>query len=180
MADALDKFIKFGNADDEVAFGEGWEKVDIRNPNEVFSVDDGYVTPDVGPRKREGGKPIAVVIDDDYPTLDIFKIFLARDYECVTFSDPKEAIFYMNTHVPDVIFLDCYMTMISTQQILSILATYKEMDNVPVYFLVNEEEVEAIESKKYERIQGMLKRPVARGDLQEILDALMHKYAEND
>ena len=168
MADGLDKFIKFGN-DDEIQ--EIIHKNDRSvHPNEIFSTDDGLETPDIKPVRSANGKPTVVVIDDDYAALDIMKIYLSRDYECAVFSDPKEAIFYMNTHLPDIIFLDCYMTMMDTKKILSIIRSYKEMEKVPVYFMVYEEERYVFEHKKDTGAAGLLVRPVARGDLQEILD----------
>ena len=135
MADGLEKFIKFGNEDDiEHILGEGKDKP--VNPREIFDADDGLVTPEIGPAKDFMGKPVVVVIDDDYPTLDIMKIYLSRDYECAAFSDPKEAIFYMNTHLPDMIFVDSYMTVMTTKKIISIIRSYKEMKQVPIYYMV--------------------------------------------
>ena len=179
MADGLEKFIKFGNEDDvqEVFRDSGRPQ----NPNEVFSVDDGLETPDIKPVRSESGKPTIVVIDDDYSTLDIMKIYLARDYECAVFSNPKEAIFYMNTHLPDIIFLDSYMTMMPVKKIMSIIRSYKEMASVPVYFMVYEEERIVFETKNDLGFEGLITRPIARGDLQKILDReKLREYLTNE
>lgn len=168
MANGIDKFIKFGNEDDIQEILQNHEK-EI-NPNEIFSPDDGLETPVIKPVRSESGKATIVVIDDDYAALDIMKIYLSRDYECAVFSDPKEAIFYMNTHLPDIIFLDCYMTVMETKKIMSIVRSYKEMENVPIYFMVYEEEKYVFEQKKDTGAAGLITRPVARGDLQAILD----------
>jgi CheY-like chemotaxis protein len=168
MADGLDKFIKFGNEDEIQDIIQKRERE--VHPNEIFSTDDGLETPDIRPVRSESGKPTIVVIDDDYAALDIMKIYLSRDYECAVFSDPKEAIFFMNTHLPDIIFLDCYMTMMETKKIMSIIRSYKEMEKVPIYFMVYEEEKYVFEHKKDSGAAGLLLRPVARKDLQEILD----------
>ena len=168
MASGLDKFIKFGNEDEIQSILHEREK-EI-NPNELFSPDDGLETPDIRPVRSESGKSTIVVIDDDYATLDIMKIYLSRDYECAVFSDPKEAIFFMNTHLPDIIFLDCYMTVMNTKKIMSIIRSYKEMEKVPIYFMVYEEERYVFEHKSDTGAAGLITRPVARGDLQKILD----------
>lgn len=170
MSNGLDKFIKFGNEDDVREILEKRISKNIPNPNEVFSTDDGLETPVIKPVRSESGKPTIVVIDDDYSVLDIMKIYLSRDYECAVFSDPREAIFYMNTHLPDIIFLDCYMTMMDTKKIISIVRSYKEMEKVPIYFMVYEEERYVFEHKKDTGAAGIITRPIARGDLQEILD----------
>lgn len=169
MADGLDKFIKFGD-EDEIRTILGDKPVVSYNENEVFVPDDGLETPDIRPVRSESGKPTVVVIDDDYQTLDIMKIYLARDYECAAFSDPKEAVFYMNTHLPDIIFIDSYMTVMSAGKIISIIRLYKEMRNVPIYFMVYEEEKGVFEAKKDLDVEGIITRPIARGELQKILD----------
>ncbi len=170
MSNGIEKFIKFGNEDDVREILEKRNDKKIPHPNEVFSTDDGLETPVIKPVRSENGKPTVVVIDDDYSVLDIMKIYLSRDYECAVFSDPREAIFYMNTHLPDIIFLDCYMTLMDTKRIISIVRSYKEMENVPIYFMVYEEERYVFEHKKDTGAAGIITRPIARGDLQEILD----------
>ena len=173
MAEGFEKFIKFGNTDDNgEVFGDNGGRNKGTNPNEFFSPDDGIVTPDLGPKKAVGGKPVVVVIDDDYSTLDLVKIYLQRDYDCHTFSNPKDAIFFVNQVLPSVIFIDCYMTILKTQQILDIILSYKETKDVPIYYLVNEEEKKVFQSKTNPHIKGCLTRPIARGELQGILDSL--------
>ncbi len=169
MADGLDKFIKFGNEDElKDILGRGYDRPAY--PNEYFDTDDYLQTPDVKPVRSESGKPIIVVIDDDYQTLDIMKIYLARDYECAVFSDPKEAIFYLNTHLPDIIFIDSYMTVMNAKRLMSIIRSYKEMEHTPIYFMVYEEERAVFEAKPQEGVEGLITRPIARGELQQILD----------
>ncbi|MBR4718790.1 MAG: response regulator [Lachnospiraceae bacterium] len=169
MADGLDKFIKFGDEEEiQDILGDASERQP--HPNENFVLDDDLETPDIRPVRSENGRSIIVVIDDDYQTLDLMKIYLSRDYECAVFSDPKEAIFYMNTHLPDIIFLDCYMTVMSAKKIISIVRLYKEMANVPIYFMVYEEERGVFEHRKDLEVDGLITRPIARGELQKILD----------
>lgn len=169
MAEGFEKFIKFGDEEEvQQILGERSERQS--NPNEDFVLEEELATPDIKPVRSESGKPTVVVIDDDYQTLDIMKIYLARDYECAVFSDPKEAIFYMNTHLPDIIFLDSYMTVMSARKLISIIRLYKEMKNVPIYFMVYEEERDVFEHKKDAEIEGLITRPIARGELQKILD----------
>ena len=169
MADGFEKFIKFGD-EKEVQQILGNRPERTYNPNEDFLPDDNLETPDIRPVRSESGKPTVVVIDDDYQTLDIMKIYLARDYECAVFSDPKEAIFYMNTHLPDIIFMDSYMTVMSAKKLISIIRLYKEMQKVPIYFMVYEEERGVFEHKKDTNVEGLITRPIARGELQKILD----------
>ena len=169
MTDGLDKFIKFDN-EDEIEEPKHRKSERPYNPREDFDADDGLETPDIKPERHKEGRTTVVVIDDDYQTLDIMKIYLSRDYECATFSDPKEAIFYMNRHLPDIIFVDCYMTVVNAKKIISIIRSYREMKRVPVYYMVYEEEKDVFEQRKDEDIEGIIVRPISRGDLQKILD----------
>ena len=177
MAGGMDKYIKFGNEEDIQSILHDREREP--NPNEYFTPDDGLETPVIKPVRSDTGKPTVVVIDDDYQTLDIMKIYLARDYECAVFSDPKEAIFYMNTHLPDIIFLDCYMTVMASKKIISIVRSYKEMEKVPIYFMVYDEERYVFEHRAEPGVAGLITRPIARGDLQKILDKeKLREYTE--
>ena len=114
MEERYSRFIRFGNGNNvnNEVIGEGNDGSKPKSINEVFSANDGIVTPKLGP-KKSSARPIIVVIDDDYATLDLLKIYLQRDYECATFSNPKEAIFYLNSNIPDAIYIDCYMTITS-------------------------------------------------------------------
>ncbi|MCR5406889.1 MAG: response regulator [Lachnospiraceae bacterium] len=172
MAEGFEKFIKFGDEEEvRQILGNRPDRSDMQpDANEDFVLEEDLETPDIRPVRSESGKPTVVVIDDDYQTLDIMKIYLARDYECAVFSDPKEAIFYMNTHLPDIIFMDSYMTVMSAKKMISIIRLYKEMKNVPIYFMVYEEERDVFEHRKDTEVEGLITRPIARGELQKILD----------
>ncbi|MCR5421679.1 MAG: response regulator [Lachnospiraceae bacterium] len=170
MADGLEKFIKFGDEDEEIKRILEGHAHSSEDGSENFDAEDGLQTPDIKPVKNLDGKPIIVVIDDDYATLDIMKIYLSRDYECSAFSDPKEAIFYLNSHLPDIVFVDSYMTVMATKRIVSIIRSYKEMAEVPIYYMVYKEEEDVFNSRPEPGIEGIITRPIARGDLQRILD----------
>lgn len=132
------------------------------------------IVPPTKPVKSESEKPLIVLIDDDFPTIDLMKIYLQRGYEYVAFDNPREAIFYLNKHVPDLIFLDCYMSVIKAKQIVDIVRSYPEFTSVPIYLLAEPDEIGAmsakIEKEGYNNISGIITRPVARGELQAILD----------
>ncbi len=178
MGESFDRFIKFGNTGkDSVIIGDDGKKP--LNPNEIFDPEDGIVTPQVGPRKSEG-KPIIMVIDDDYSTLDIMRIYLQRDYQCTVFANPKDAIFYLNTHLPDAIFVDSYMSGFDTKQLLEIIRSYKELSDVPIYYLVDEDEKRVISVKLPKGVLGCLTRPVARGDLQVVLEEIKRITSETN
>ena len=144
---------------------------------EKCAVDD-LVMPKTKPVKVKTDRPQIVVIDDDFSNIDLMKIYLQRGYDCTFFDNAREAIFYLNKSIPDLIFLDCYMSVIRAKRMVEIIKSYPEYQNVPIYFLAEEDEKGPMESKlksgDYEGVEGLLTRPVARGALQDILDAVFH------
>lgn len=134
---------------------------------------DGIITPDVKPLKKQREKKLVVVLDDDFSTLDLMKIYLQRDYEIETFDNPKNAIFFLNGNVPDLIFIDSYLTVMNTKRVLDIIRTYKELADVPIVFLSEPSEHNAMLGKIPDGISDIIERPVKRGDLQRILDTYL-------
>lgn len=132
--------------------------------------------PRTKPIKTSGATPQIVVIDDDFSTLDLMKIYLQRAYDFQPFDNAREAIFYLNKHVPDLIFLDCYVSIIPAKKIVEIIRSYKEYAGVPIYLLAEADEIGAMEAKiekqDFPDVQGILTRPVARGELQVVLDTV--------
>ncbi len=135
----------------------------------MFKTDD-MVVPDVKPRKSSTGRKNIVIIDDDFSTLDLMKIYLQRDFDVEIFDNPKNAIFYLNGTVPDLIFIDCYLDFMSTKKVLEIIRMYKELAGVPIVYLAEPSEQAAIESKLPEGVVDIISRPVKRADLQRMLE----------
>lgn len=132
---------------------------------------DHMIYPDIKPKRAEGGRKNIVVIDDDFATLDLMKIYLQRDYDVEVFDNPKNAIFYLNGVVPDMIFVDCYLYAMPTKKVLEIIKTYKELSDTPIIYLAEPSEQAAIENKLPEAVVDIISRPVSRGDLQRMLDS---------
>ncbi|MBR6452311.1 MAG: response regulator [Lachnospiraceae bacterium] len=149
----------------------------------VNAIDD-MVIPQTHPQKAASEKPMVVVIDDDFNTLDLMKIYLQREYEYVSFDNAREAIFYLNKQVPDLIFLDCYMSVVRAQKMVEIIKSYPDYADVPIYLVAEQDERGAMEAKLQKEgfpgVSGILTRPIARGALQKVLDEVFHKGEETD
>ena len=133
------------------------------------------IIPDIKPQKVNSLKPVIVIIEDDFSTLDLMKIYLQRNYECIVFDGPRDAIFYLNRNIPDLIFMDCYIRMIDSKRVLEIIRSYKELADVPIVYIAEAAEKGAILSKMHTGIIDCITRPVARGELQTILDRVFSK-----
>lgn len=154
--------------------GEKWSS-EYGNPDFDYVIESDIVMPKIKPVKNETSVPLVMVIDDDFDTLDLMKIYFARGYEYVSFSGPREAIFYLNEHVPDLIFLDCYIHTIKAARVVEIIHLYKELADVPIIYLCEDYEYGAIYSKIPKGVNGLIKRPVSRRDIQAILDKYIKK-----
>ena len=139
-------------------------------PDSTMFATDHMLVPDVKPKKAATGRHTIVIVDDDISTLDLMKIYLQRDYDVELFDNPKNAIFYLNSTVPDVIFIDCYLNVMSTRRVLDIVRSYKELVDVPIVYLAEPSEKAAIENKLPEGVVDIIPRPVKRADLQRMLD----------
>lgn len=153
--------------------GTPWSS-DLGNPDYDYVIESDLVTPKVETVKSE--KKLIVVVDDDFETLDLLEIFLKRDYEYAAFSGPREAIFYLNQHMPDLILIDCKIHTIKAKTFVEIIRTSDEKKGIPFIYLGNQEELDSIRYEEMpEGVIGYLKRPVSRGDLQKILDDTVNK-----
>lgn len=162
---------EFGDASGNGSFGTFDEE-------SMFAYDD-IVVPDIKPVKSVREKKLVIVIDDDFSTLDLMKIYLQRDYEYKSFDDPKNAIFFLNGNVPDLIFIDCYLNTMSSRKLVEIIRMYKELSKVPIIYIAEQAEMSAISNKLPTGVLDMLSRPVKRGDLQKILDTYIQDDSED-
>lgn len=145
-------------------------RAEVMDDTLVASEFNDMVIPKFEKHTSAGGKKIICVIDDDFSTLDLMKIYLQRSYEYVSFDNPKNAIFYLNSNVPDLIFVDCYLYTIPTKKIIEIIHSFDELANVPIVYLCEKEEYGTVIGKLPEGVYDCLPRPVGRGPLQKVLD----------
>ena len=150
------------------------------NPDSTMFTTDRMLVPDIKPRKSATGRRKIVIIDDDFSTLDLMKIYLQRDYDVELFDNPKNAIYYLNGTVPDMIFIDCYLDVMSTKKVLDIIAAYKELVNIPIIYLAEPSEQSAIENKLPENVQDIISRPIKRMDLQRVLDTYIKDETDEE
>lgn len=148
---------------------------ELGNYDQDYVIESDLVIPNIKPVKEENSIPNIVVIDDDFDTLDLLKIYLARGYEYAAFHNPKDAIFYLNEHIPDLILLDCNIHAIKAQKIIDIIRSYKYLANTPIIYTCDEFEKAVVMASLPEQISGVLTRPISRGNLQYILDKFVLK-----
>lgn len=141
-----------------------------------YVIESDLVTPVVGAVKRENEKPLIVVVDDDFETLDLLEIYLKRNYTYESFSGPKEAIFFLNKNIPDMVFIDCKIHTMKALTFMEIIRAGVGNENVPFVLLGTDDELAAFDLDTLpEYVIGKVRRPVARGELQEMIDKVIKK-----
>jgi len=142
------------------------------NPKSDYVIESDLVTPKVEISKS-ATKPIIVYVEDDFDSQDLLKIYLQRNYEYQTFSNPKKAIFYLNSHVPVLVFLDCKINLMKAETFMEIVRTGQGNENTRFVLTGTKEELAQVEwVKTPEYVIGLLEVPVKRGELQKYLDMI--------
>lgn len=144
------------------------------NADGDYVIESDLISPTIEVVEAEETRKLIVVVDDDFDTLDLMKIYLQRDYEYEGFSGPREAIFYLNQHRPSLVMVDCKIHTMKALTFASIVRAGKGNENVPIVLMGTEEELAGV-NKDFlpDYVVGFLKRPVARKNLQDILDTVI-------
>ena len=77
-------------------------------------------------------------IDDDQDDLDLFREAVkitGSSHNCLVASNAKEGLKMLETIKPDLIFLDINMPGVGGWELVKIIRTNRELDEVPVYML---------------------------------------------
>lgn len=146
-----------------------------------YVIESDLVTPVVKAVRNKEEKPLIVVVDDDFETLDLMEIYLNRNYTYKGFSGPREAVFYMNQHVPEIIFLDCKIHTMKAATFIDIIRSGKGNEKVPFVLLGEEYEIKEFTKGLLPKgVIGTITKPVARGKLQEYIDGVVKKNMNRD
>ena len=139
------------------------------NPDSDYVIESDLVVPNIKPVKDETQKPLIVVCDDDFETLDLMTIYLSRNYRYEGFSGPKEAIFFLNQNIPDLVLIDCKIHTMKPTTFMDIVRA--GAGNVPFVYIGTAEEMATIEKDFLpEYVIGFLEKPIPRGKLQLLID----------
>lgn len=157
---------------------ERWSS-SIGNDEHDYVIESDLVMPKIKAVKSETEKPLIVVVDDDFETLDLLEIYLKRNYTYESFSGPREAVFFLNQHTPELILIDCKIHTMKALTFIDIIRTGAGNENVPFVLVGTEEELKSFDSELLPKsVIGTMKKPIARGQLQEYIDKVVKKPEE--
>lgn len=113
-----------------------------------------------------------MVVDDDQGILESFDAMLGDDYPLVTLDNGLEAIEYMKSHKPKLIFLDIKMPGMNGIEVLKRLRQSKVDAAVVIVTATtkahHEEEAEEL------GITGYLRKPFEVDDVEDITRRVLH------
>lgn len=171
------------NKSDEKKYGDDIEiKVDPNekkfsseygNPDFDYVIESDLVTPVIQAVKNEAEDPLIVCVDDDFDTLDLLEVYLQRDYKYKSFSGPREAIFFLNKTVPEVVLVDCKIHTMRATTFMDIIRAGAGNENTKFVYIGTEEELEEVNFDLLpDYVIGKLVKPVAISELKSILEQL--------
>lgn len=164
-----------GKKSPDTSSSDKWSS-ELGNPDYDYVIESDLVTPVLKAVKDENAKPLIVVVDDDFETLDLIEIYLKRDYTYEGFSGPREAVFYLNQHHPEIVFIDCKIHTMKAMTFVEIIRKIAGNEDVQFVLIGTEEELELFDLDYLPNyVIGTISKPIARGKLQYFIDKVTNK-----
>jgi CheY-like chemotaxis protein len=126
----------------------------------------------------------AFIIDDDHLSIFITKSLLDYDseqWETYCFEDAAEALLQLQTEaeLPDIIFLDLNMPVISGWDFLDSLAASPPLqERCSIYILTSSLDLaDTARAKEYEVVTGFIHKPITAEDIKLVVEAHAEKIS---
>lgn len=122
-------------------------------------------------------KKSILVVDDDPQYLGLVRQWLKDTYKVAMVSSGLQALKYLGKNPVDLILLDYEMPVTSGPQVLEMLRSESETENIPVMFLTGKSDKESVMKVVALRPEGYFLKSIQREELLEKLHEyfVMHK-----
>jgi DNA-binding response OmpR family regulator len=119
--------------------------------------------------ERRGGRPVALVIDDDAAALDLMRRWLERNgYDVFAATDAESGLVVARAHCPDIILLDALLPGRSGYDILPELVADETLKNSPVILVtIDDDRARGLQSGA----SDFLRKPLTESRLRSVVDA---------
>ena len=104
----------------------------------IYAVDNVARVVDVQKRKT------VLLVDDDGDYLKLVNSWLSKKYNVALVSSGMQALTYLANNKPDLILLDYSMPVISGPQVLEMIRSEPDTDDIPVIFLTGKDDRESV------------------------------------
>ena len=121
-----------------------------------------------------GMRKTILIVDDDVTYMQMIREWLKDSYQVVMVNSGIKAIKWLTTNKVDMVLLDYNMPVTNGPQILQMLQSDVDTDEVPVMFLTGQQNRESVITAMKLRPADYLLKSISRNELKEKLD----KYFE--
>ena len=112
------------------------------------------------------GHPLALIIEDDYKTADIFaNVLRLAEFETEIFTDGQTALARLETARPAMVILDLHLPLISGQRLLSQIRTEDSLTETKVIVITADA---ALAETVQAEADLVLLKPVRPGQLRDL------------
>lgn len=119
-------------------------------------------------------KKILIVDDSDF-MLKTMTMLLGKDYETLTATSGLSAFRSITLDRPDLILLDYEMPVCNGSQILEMIRSEKEFEDIPVIFLTSKVDRESVKKVIGLKPQGYLSKSLAPESIKQEIDRFFEK-----
>ncbi len=111
--------------------------------------------------KRQSGKRLLIMAVDDVPgVLVTLKAMLRQKYTVVGMTEPEDALLFLTTQTPDLIFLDIEMPGMDGYTLLNLIRKMPIYEKTPIVFLTGNATKEHFVRAMEAGANGFIKKPV--------------------
>ena len=123
-------------------------------------------------------KKILIVDDSDF-MLKTMMLLLGKDYETLTATSGLSAFRSITLDRPDLILLDYEMPVCNGSQILEMIRSEKEFQDIPVIFLTSKVDRESVTKVIGLKPQGYLSKSLSPESIKQEIDRFFEKKLAN-
>lgn len=119
--------------------------------------------------ERRKGKNI-LLVDDDVTFLKIMKEWLSKKYYITVARSGMQALTYIATHKPDLILLDYDMPITTGPQVMEMIRSEHDAEDIPIIFLTGKSDKESVVKVMSLHPQGYLLKSLSKAEIVESVD----------
>ena len=119
--------------------------------------------------ERKKGRHI-LLVDDDPVFLKMMQEWLSMKYNITPVRSGMQAITYIATHKPDLILLDYDMPITPGPQVMEMIRSEHNADEIPIIFLTGKADTESVIAVMQLRPQGYLLKTMSKEEIVESID----------
>lgn len=120
-------------------------------------------------QKRMSAKKI-LVVDDDVTFLKMVKRWLMNKYQVTVVKSGTQAIKYLAGHRPDLILMDYEMPITNGTQVLEMIRSEPDSEDIPIIFLTGKADKETVMQVMNLKPQGYLLKSMSQRDIVDSID----------